>query len=111
MQKSEPLSIKVDVSPLQEHERLRQKNIFENMEKIYVNDDTITILLLNVRSLSKHACDIKSDGKLLSNKVLCFMETQLPHQYSTNDFQQYLENFSNFFLKNGNKFLSLVYVF
>ena len=72
-----PPSIKVTVSTLQEYKRLRQNNIFENVEKIYVTDDTIIILLLNVRSLSKHACDIKSDGRLMSNDVMF-------HSYSIN---------------------------
>lgn len=38
---------------VQEYERLHQDSIFENTEKICVTDDTTTILLLNIRSLSK----------------------------------------------------------
>ena len=56
VRKFEPSSIKVNVSALQEYERLRQNIIFENIENIFVTDDTITILLLNVKSLSKNAC-------------------------------------------------------
>ena len=41
--KFEPPSIKVTVSTLQEYKRFRQNNIFENVEKIYVTDDTIII--------------------------------------------------------------------
>ena len=47
--KCEPPSMKMNVSALQEYERLRQNRIFENIEKIIVTDDSITILLLNVR--------------------------------------------------------------
>ena len=75
--KFEPSSIKANVSALQENERLCQSSIFESIEKICVTDYTITILLLNVRSLSKHAGDIKSDVRLISNDVLCLTETQL----------------------------------
>ena len=75
--KFEPSSIKVNVSALQENKWLRQGSIFANIDKIVVTDDSITILLLNVRSPSKHASDIKSDGRLMSNDVLCFTETQL----------------------------------
>ena len=67
----------MNVSALQEYEQLRQNSIFENIENICVTDNTITILLLNVKSLSKHACDIKSDGRLMSNDVLYFTEIQL----------------------------------
>ena len=52
VEKFGPSSIKVSVSALQEFESLRQNSIFENIEKIIVPDDSITILLLNVRSLS-----------------------------------------------------------
>ena len=82
--KFEPSSIKINVSALQEYERLCQNSIFENIEKIIVTDDSVTILLLNVRSLSRHAYDIKSDGRLMSNDVLCFTETQLQHQHLPN---------------------------
>ena len=109
--KCEPPSIKMNVSALQEYERLRQNRIFENIEKIIVTDDSITILLLNVRSLSKHSCDIKSEDRLMSNDVLCFRETQLQHQHLPNDIEQYFENFRIFFNNNDNKFLSLAYAF
>ena len=40
--KFEASSIKVNVSALQEYERLHQNSIFENIEKICVTDDTIS---------------------------------------------------------------------
>ena len=109
--KFEPSSIKANVSALQEYERLRQNSIFENIEKICVTDDTITILLLNVRSLSKHARDIKSDVRLMSNDVLYLTETQLQHQHLRNGIEQDFENFRIFFNNNDKKFLSLAYAF
>ena len=51
MGKFEPSSIKVNVSAMQEYEGLRKNSIFENIKKIIVTDDSIAILLLNVRSL------------------------------------------------------------
>ena len=84
MRKFQPSSIKVNVSALQEYERLRQNSIFENIEKVCVSYDTITILLLNVRSLSKHSCEIKTNVRIMSNDVLCFTETQLQYQHSRN---------------------------
>ena len=105
--KFEPSSIKVNVSPPQEYKRLRQDSIFENIEKICDTDDTITILLLNFRLLSKHACDIKSDVRLMSHDVLCLTETQLQHQHSLNGIKRDFENFRIFFNNKDNKFLSL----
>ena len=66
-------------------------------KKVCVTDDTVTFLLLNVRPLSKHACDIKSYGSLMSNDVLCFTETQPQHQHLLNGIEQYFENFRIFF--------------
>ena len=109
--KFEPSSIIVNVSAVQEYERLRQNSIFENIEKIIVTDDKITILLLNVSSLSKHACDIRRDGRLMSYDVLCFTETQLQHQHLPNGIEQYFENFRIFFSNSDNKFPSLAYAF
>lgn len=55
---------------VQEYERLHQDSIFENTEKICVTDDTTTILLLNIRSLSKLWYGIKSDVRLMNNDIL-----------------------------------------
>ena len=101
----------MNVSALQEYERLRQNSIFENIEKICVTNDTITILLLNVKSLSKHSCDIETDDRIMSNDVLCFTKTQLQYQHSLNGIKQDFENFRIFFNNNDNKFLSLAYAF
>ena len=73
--------------------------------------DTITILLLNIRSLSKNGCDIKSDDSLMSNDVLFFSETKLQHQHLLNYIAQYFENFTIFFNNNGNNILSHNYAF
>ena len=40
----------VNVSTLQENEGLCGNSVFENIQKIFVADATITTLLLNVRS-------------------------------------------------------------
>ena len=109
--KCEPSSIKANVSALQEYKRLRKNSIFENIEKIYVTDATIAILLLNVRSLSKYVCDIKSDVRLMSSDGLCLTETQPQHQHSLHGIEQYFGNFNISLNSNDNKFLSLAYAF
>ena len=109
--KFEPSSIKANIFAFLEYERFCQNSIFENIEEICVTNDTITILLLNVRSLSKHARDIKSDVRLMSNDVLYLTETQLQHQHLRNGIEQDFENFRIFFNNNDKKFLSLAYAF
>ena len=52
---------------VQEYERLHQDSIFENTGKTCVTDDTTTILLLNIRSLSKLWYGIKSDVRLMND--------------------------------------------
>ena len=111
MGKFESSSIKVNGFALQEYEWHFQNSIFKNIGKIIVTDDSTTILLLNVKSLSKHACDIKRDGRLMSDDVLCFTETQLQHQHLANGSEQCFENFRIFFNNTDNKFLSFAYAF
>ena len=36
-------------------------------------------------------CNIKSDGRLMSDGVLCFTEIQLQHEHLPNSIEQYLK--------------------
>ena len=42
-----------------------------------VTSDSLTIILINTRSLRKHSDDILNDMALVNNDVLCLTETQL----------------------------------
>ena len=102
-------SIRVNTSALEEYERLRQNSIFDTIEKVAISEDTTTLLLVNVRSLLKHALNIVSDNRLINNDILCFTETQIQPHYSTSTIQSLFKNFVVYFNNNSNKFLSLVY--
>ena len=68
-------SIRVNTSALEEYERLRQNSIFDTIEKVAISEDTTTLVLVNIRSLLKHALDNVSDNRLINNDILCFTET------------------------------------
>ena len=54
--------------------------LFEHLSVIKrnnVSDDTITVLVHNVRSLSKHIHGIVSDNRTINNDIIGFTETQM----------------------------------
>ena len=48
-----------------------------------MSDDTITVFLHNMRSLSKHIDDIVSGDKIMNNDIIGFTETQISSSDST----------------------------
>jgi len=61
-----------------EYDRMRENSKLESVESFkYPSDGSLLISLLNVRSLAKHAIDIKHDNFLIQNDILCLTETQL----------------------------------
>ena len=53
-----------------EYERLKENDLFSTLKRSIISDDTITILVHNVRSLSKHVNDIVSDSRIMNNDIL-----------------------------------------
>ena len=97
-------------SALEEYERLRQNSMFDNTEKTAISKYTTTFLLVNVRSLFKHAPDIvRGDNRLINNDILCFTVTQIQPHYSTSTIQSLFKYFVTYFNNNNNKFLGLAY--
>ena len=41
------------------------------------SDSVVTLCLLNIQSLRKHSCDIKSDENVFKSDILVLTETQL----------------------------------
>lgn len=67
-----------------EYDRLRrlneediQKTPNTHKEMGQVTNSTLTLFLLNIRSLRKHSSDVKCDENLFKNDILAFTETQL----------------------------------
>ena len=63
-------AIKVNKDALLKYERLKGNDLFSTLKRSIISDDTITILVHNVRSLSKHVNDIVSDSRIMNNDIL-----------------------------------------
>ena len=61
---------------LNEYEWLKDHCLFSAIDKNAVSDDTLTIFILNVRSLAKHLNNIVCDYRCLKNDDIGFAETQ-----------------------------------
>ena len=71
-------AIKSDPRTVHEYERIRKECPIEPLHKADLASGTLTITLLNTRSLHRHAVDIaRRDQELLNTDVLCLTETQL----------------------------------
>ena len=70
-------AIKANKDALVEYERLKQNDSFSTIKRNTVSNNTITILVHNVRSLSKHVGNIVSDRRIINNDIIGFTETQI----------------------------------
>ena len=97
-------AIKANVGAEKEYERLRKDNIFDSIEKYLVSNDSLTLVLLNSRSLAKHVLDISKDQRLLNNDFICFTETQVKPTHSVSQISENLKNFTMYFNNNEDQF-------
>ena len=70
-------TIKVNKDALLDYERLKENDLYSTLKRIIISDDTITILVHNVRSISKHVKDIVSDSRIMNNDIIGLTETQI----------------------------------
>ena len=84
---------------------MRTERSLYDSETEYLNDSSVTISLLNTRSLNKHLIDIAHNERLLKNDVICLTETQsaLSNYQSSLD----LEDFKVIFNNREDKFQSI----
>ena len=62
---------------LSEYERLKQNDLFSTVKRNNTSDNSITVFVHNVRSLSKHINDIVCDDRIINNDIIVFTETQI----------------------------------
>ena len=55
---------------------------YDSLRRSTISGDTITILVHNMRSLSKHVNDIVSDSRIMNNAIIGLTETQISLSYS-----------------------------
>ena len=95
---------------LSEYERLKQNDLFSTIKRNNTSDNSITVFVHNVRSLSKHINDIVCDDRIINNDITGFTETQINPSGSTCKIMETLNFFNVNFNNDENKFLSLAYV-
>ena len=64
------------------YERLKQNDLFTTVKRSTISDDTLIVLVRNVRSLSKHVSGIVSDDRIMDD-IIGPTETQINRSNST----------------------------
>ena len=67
--------IMADPRVLQEHERMRLESYLSNEHVDDPQNQSLTVTLLNIRSISKHLIDLAYGERLRKNDVICLTET------------------------------------
>ena len=86
-----------------ESECLKQNDLFSIIKR-NIWDDTFTVFVHNVRSLSKHINDIARDDRIINNDIIGFTETQIKPSDSTCKIMETLNFFNINFNNDENKF-------
>ena len=103
-------AIKVNQNAKQEYERLHNESMLTPLLLPQVTSDSLTITLLNIRSLRKHSDDILNDIALVNNDVLCLTETQLHLNEDTSEITSKFQNsFRMYFNNNRDKYRSIAF--
>ena len=100
---------KVNKDTLVEYERLKESDLFSTLKGSIISDDTITILVHNVRSLSKHVNDIVSHSRIMNNDIIGLAEKLTSLSDSTCSIVETWNFFNINFNNSDDKFLSLDY--
>ena len=87
--------VRADPRVHKEYKRLREISPLQP-QTIRDHSSSLTISLLNVRSLKKHSIDVKHDCNTLSADMLCFTETQLLPSSNDNEIRNSLFLFTLF---------------
>ncbi|XP_057299887.1 uncharacterized protein LOC130630416 [Hydractinia symbiolongicarpus] len=70
-------AILADPKAILEYETLRNNYIMTPINRLCKDESLLTVILLNVRSLKKHATDILSDKASCDSDIVCLTETQI----------------------------------
>ena len=100
-------AIKVNKDALLEYERLKENDLFSTLKRCIISDNTITILVHNMISLSKHVNDTVSDSRIMNNDIIGLTETQISLSDSTGKIVKTMNFFNINFNNSEDKFLSL----
>ena len=102
-------AITADKRAFAEYERLHKESVLPPpISLIPSTASSLTICLLNTRSLQLHASDIACVNEITESDVVCFTETQLLPNHDTTDICNTLD-FSLCFSNADNRFQSIAY--
>ena len=103
-------SVRVNKSAKKEYERLYSECLLSSLSFPKASNDTLTIALLNRRSLRRHSEDILSDVDLMQNDILCLTETQLYLNEDTTDITtKFHNNFLMYYNSSTDKHRSIAF--
>ena len=91
---------KVNESAVVEHSRLRETR-FDTIYTDYVDCNSLTISLLNARSLKRHAADISRTRRLTENDILSLTESQIANDTDVAEIKEPLSTFEIYFNSCG----------
>ena len=84
-------AFKADEKAFTEYDRLRAECVLPDVPLMECSPDSLTITLLNTRSLRKHAVDIKSNQHLMETDLLCLTETHILPTHDVDDINAELD--------------------
>ena len=84
----------------------KQNNLFATLKVNVITDDALTVLVLNVKSLSKHTDDIVSDKRMIYYDTIWFKERETSPSASSSKVIEKWNFFNTGFNNNENKFPS-----
>ena len=102
-------AIKADKKAFAEYERMHQHCVLSPPETLgKFPTTTLSICLLNTRSLQLHVTDIACDKDIKGSDILCLTETQLSPDHDTSDISSKLDEFYISFNNDDDKFRRLL---
>ena len=105
-------AIKADPRATIEYETMRKDYAMKSIDTCSTElPCSLTISLLNTRSLKKHATDINADKSLKDCDILFLTETQVQASDDTTNISDVLNEFSTIHNINTDKFCSIAYCY
>ena len=102
-------SIRANEKAEHEYNRLRRNSALQLIQNCEISNNTLKVVLLNVRLLSKHALNIKYDQRQCINDAICQKETQIRINESVQNVISYLPNYEMHFNNSDNHYSSIAY--
>ena len=90
-------AIRTDPCALEEYNRMRSESSLQVSKIEHLQSNSLTISLLNIRSLSNHLVDLINDKRLFESDIICLTETQqsLSNSQHTLQLPAFDMNFNN----------------